>query len=149
MADHPWLRHVALELDNPAADNPALKRVERPWGWFETLGAGETYLVKRLCIHAGQRISLQRHHHRSEHWVVVSGHGVLECDGIRHSAGPGTGLEVPCGAVHRATAAPEAHLLIVEVQRGTLLSEDDIERIADDYQRPSKTLGDKIKVPPL
>ncbi len=53
--------------------------VERPWGWFEPLGSGEGYLVKRLCIRAGQRISLQRHHHRSEHWVVVGGHGTLLC----------------------------------------------------------------------
>lgn len=130
-----------MELANPAPTNPTLQRVERPWGWFETLGAGEGYLVKRLCIRAGQRISLQRHHHRSEHWVVVSGHGVLECDGFRHSAGPGTDLEVPCGAVHRATAAAEADLLIVEVQRGTLLSEDDIERLADDYQRAPQNSG--------
>lgn len=130
-----------MELANSALANPAPQRVERPWGWFETLGAGEGYLVKRLCVHAGQRISLQRHHHRSEHWMVVSGQGVLECDGIRHPAAPGTGLEVPCGAVHRATAAPEAHLLIVEVQHGTLLSEDDIERLADDYQRAPKNPG--------
>ena len=130
-----------MELAKPALANPDLQRVERPWGWFETLGSGEGYLVKRLCIHAGQRISLQRHHHRSEHWVVVSGRGVLECDGLQHPASPGTGLEVPCGAVHRATAAPDAHLLIVEVQRGTLLSEDDIERLADDYQRAPENPG--------
>ncbi len=51
--------------------------VERPWGWFETLGSGDGYLVKRLCIRAGQRISLQRHRHRLEHWVVVAGNGTL------------------------------------------------------------------------
>ena len=106
----------------------------RPWGWFEALGSGEGYLVKRLCIHAGQRISLQRHRHRLEHWVVVGGSGELECDGHRHPAAAGTTLEIPRGAVHRASAGPE-DLLIVEVQRGSLLSEDDIERLADDYQR--------------
>jgi mannose-6-phosphate isomerase-like protein (cupin superfamily) len=79
-------------------------RVERPWGWFESLGSGEGYQVKRLCINAGQRISLQRHRHRLEHWVVVSGDGELECDGERHPAAPGTTLLVPCGAVHRASA---------------------------------------------
>lgn len=108
--------------------------VERPWGWFETLGSGEGYLIKRLCIRAGRSISLQRHRHRSEHWVVVAGDGELECDGARISAVPGTGLLVPCGAVHRAGAG-SADLLIIEVQRGDLLSEDDIERLADDYQR--------------
>jgi len=107
---------------------------ERPWGWFETLASGEGYLVKRLCIRAGQRISLQRHRHRLEHWVVVAGCGELHCDGASLTAGPGTTLLVPCGAVHRASAGGE-DLLIVEVQRGALLSEDDIERLADDYRR--------------
>ena len=106
----------------------------RPWGWFETLGSGEGYLVKRLCIRAGQRISLQRHSHRLEHWVVVTGSGELECDGQLLPAAAGTTLVVPCGAVHRASAGPD-DLLIVEVQRGSTLSEDDIERLADDYQR--------------
>ena len=109
-------------------------RVERPWGWFESLGSGEGYQVKRLCIHAGQRISLQRHRHRLEHWVVVAGEGELECEGARLPATPGTTLLVPCGAVHRASAG-RSDLLIVEVQRGALLSEDDIERLADDYAR--------------
>lgn len=108
--------------------------VTRPWGWFETLGSGEGYLVKRLCIRAGQRISLQRHRHRSEHWVVVAGSGELECEGTRLPAVPGTTLLVPCGAIHRASAADD-DLLIVEVQRGALLREDDIERLDDDYAR--------------
>jgi len=113
------------------------QREERPWGWFETLASGPGYLVKRLCVRAGQRISLQRHRHRSEHWVVVAGNGTLECNGIRLESNPGTALEVPCGAVHRASAGSQ-DLLIVEVQRGELLSEDDIERLADDYQRVIK-----------
>jgi mannose-6-phosphate isomerase-like protein (cupin superfamily) len=110
--------------------------VQRPWGWFETIGSGEGYLVKRLCIHAGARISLQRHHHRSEHWVVVQGDGELQCDQQRIAAQPGTTLWVPCGALHRASAGNQ-DLLIVEVQRGNWLSEEDIERVADDYQRHS------------
>lgn len=130
-----------METAHPPLATPGLQRVERPWGWFETLGSGEGYLVKRLCIRAGQRISLQRHHQRSEHWVVVSGEGDLECSGITTAARPGTGLEVPCGAVHRASAGAGADLLIVEVQRGTWLSEDDIERLADDYQRAPQNAG--------
>ena len=108
--------------------------VERPWGWFEPLGSGEGYLVKRLCIRAQQRISLQRHRHRSEHWVVVAGSGTLQCNNDTLTAEPGTSLFIPCGALHRASAG-DHDLLIVEVQRGEQLSEDDIERIADDYQR--------------
>ena len=114
------------------------QRSERPWGWFETLTSGEGYLVKRLCIHAGSRISLQRHQHRLEHWVVVAGEGQLECDGQRVVAAPGTCLLVPCGAVHRASAGSD-DLLIIEVQRGAHLSEDDIERLQDDYQRAAPT----------
>lgn len=107
---------------------------QRPWGWFETLGEGPGYRVKRLCIAAGQRLSRQRHHHRCEHWVVVSGGGTLECDGVLHEAAAGISLFIPLGAVHRATAS-KTDLVIVEVQRGDLLSEDDIERLADDYGR--------------
>jgi mannose-6-phosphate isomerase len=106
----------------------------RPWGWFETLGDGLDYRVKRLCIRAGQRLSLQRHHHRCEHWVVVAGCGLLECAGTLSEAAAGTTLFIPLGAVHRATAT-SADLVIVEVQRGASLSEDDIERLADDYGR--------------
>jgi mannose-6-phosphate isomerase len=118
-------------------------RQQRPWGWFEILAAGDGYLVKRLCILAGQRISLQRHHQRSEHWVVVAGQGELECEGKLIAAGPGTSLEVPCTATHRCSAGA-MDLIIVEVQRGALISaadiersEADIERLADDYGRSS------------
>jgi mannose-1-phosphate guanylyltransferase/mannose-6-phosphate isomerase len=114
--------------------DPTSSHEQRPWGWFEGLGQGPGYLVKRLCIRAGARISLQRHRHRSEHWVVVAGNGSLECDGRVLAASPGTVLAVPCGAVHRASAGSE-DLVIVEVQRGSLLREDDIERLEDDFQR--------------
>jgi mannose-6-phosphate isomerase len=121
----------------PPSDSPsitAVPREERPWGWFETLTVGDGYLVKRLCIHAGRRISLQRHRWRSEHWLVVGGDGLLECGGEQWQAGPGTSLVIPLGAVHRASAG-NADLLIVEVQRGERLREDDIERLADDFGR--------------
>lgn len=109
-------------------------RCERPWGWFETLARGEGYLVKRLAIRAGRRISLQRHRHRCEHWVVVGGCGELELEGEGIPAAVGTSLFVPAGAWHRAAAGPD-DLLIVEVQRGAELREDDIERLADDFGR--------------
>jgi len=125
----------------PPGSTPA--RIERPWGWFETLafappasqpGGGGGYAVKRLWIAPHGRISLQRHHHRSEHWVVVVGQGILECGEEPIAAKPGTTLFVPVGTFHRASAGPEG-LLIVEVQRGDELREDDIERVADDYGR--------------
>ncbi len=115
------------------------ERVHRPWGWFETLATGPGYLVKRLLITADQRISLQRHRHRSEHWVVVSGSGVMECDGDGVAAVPGATLHVPCGGVHRAAAAEASDLEIIEVQLGPELREDDIERFSDDYGRVVKS----------
>ena len=111
-------------------------RIGRPWGWYEGLASGAGYLVKRLWIDPGRRISLQRHHHRCEHWVVVAGGGLLESEGQCTVAIVGTSLFIPLGAVHRASAGGSG-LEIIEVQRGTLLLEDDIERLADDFGRVS------------
>lgn len=109
-------------------------RVQRPWGWFETLSRGDGYVVKRLWLSPGQRISLQSHRHRCEHWVVVNGEGLLTLGETAIPAERGTTLFVPEGARHRAEAGSLA-LEIVEVQRGGLLSEDDIERYEDDFGR--------------
>ena len=109
-------------------------RVERPWGWYETLLQEENYLVKRLLVRAGQQLSLQRHRYRSESWTVVSGSGALLCDEHWHAASSGVMLSIPCGAVHRARA-DGSDLLILEVQHGVDLREDDIERLQDDYGR--------------
>ena len=65
----------------PLTGEPGTGPSQRPWGWFETLARGEGYLVKRLCLYAGRRISLQRHRHRCEHWVVVRGEGTVACGG--------------------------------------------------------------------
>jgi mannose-6-phosphate isomerase-like protein (cupin superfamily) len=112
------------------------RRSERPWGWFETLASARGYLIKRLWLLPSSRISLQRHHHRCEHWVVVEGDGVLECGGGRLTAAPGVTLTIPTRAVHRASAGDRG-LVIVEIQRGDDLNDDDIERFADDYGRVS------------
>lgn len=117
-----------------AASAGGSARQQRPWGWFETLAHGEGYLVKRLCLQSGRRISLQRHRHRCEHWVVVRGEGLVFCDGRERQVGLGDSLFIPQGAIHRATAGA-ADLELIEVQRGSLLSEDDIERFEDDFGR--------------
>lgn len=109
-------------------------RSQRPWGWFETLATADGYLVKRLLILPGQRISLQRHRHRCEHWVVAAGQGLMTLDGKQLALHPGSQLTIPLAAVHRAEARGVA-LEIIEVQRGDWLSEEDIERLADDYGR--------------
>lgn len=115
-------------------DSPTHTRVQRPWGWFETLSCGDGYVVKRLWLSPGQRISLQSHQHRCEHWVVVNGEGLLILGEAAIPAVRGTTLFVPEGARHRAEAGV-LPLEIVEVQRGALLSEDDIERYEDDFGR--------------
>ena len=83
-------------------------RVERPWGWYETLTQGENYLVKRLLVHAGQQLSLQRHRHRSESWTVVAGTGALLCGDQWHSASTG----VMYSAAPRAALRPSCQTLV-------------------------------------
>lgn len=115
-------------------------RSQRPWGWFETLAEGEGYRVKRLRILAGRRISLQRHRHRCEHWLVVAGEGTIRCDDRQITAAVGTSVFIPVAGLHRASAGP-ADLEIIEVQRGALLSEEDIERFDDDFGRVVTSLN--------
>ena len=109
-------------------------RVERPWGWYETLLEAPGYKVKRLLVRQGRQLSLQRHHHRSESWTVVAGDGQLLCGETWVDALPGLMLQIPLGEVHRARGG-QTDLVILEVQHGDLISEDDIERLQDDFGR--------------
>lgn len=121
-----------------ATERAPESRTERPWGWFETLAEGKGYRVKRLRILAGRRISLQRHQHRSEHWIIASGSGRIDCQGTSFDVSAGDTLSIPIGSLHRAAAGDE-DLEIIEVQRGALLSEADIERFDDDFGRVVKS----------
>ncbi len=109
-------------------------RCLRPWGWYEVLAVGEGYQVKRLHLEPYQRFSLQRHQQRSEQWLVLAGQGVVQLDEDSLTVQLGQLLAVPVACVHRASAGPEG-LEILEVQRGSVLREDDIERLEDDYGR--------------
>jgi mannose-6-phosphate isomerase len=116
--------------------------VEKPWGWYNTLTPDQTslfrgYLVKELHVKKGHRLSLQRHQHRCEYWIVVNGQGMFECDGRVQLVNEGSSLYIPKGSVHRLTADKE-DIRIVEVQCGEVISEDDIERLEDDYDRTSQ-----------
>jgi len=113
---------------------PPMVRCLRPWGWYEVLAVGEGYQVKRLHLEPHRRFSLQRHHQRSEQWLVLAGQGVVQLGEDVLPVQTGQLLAVPVGCVHRASAGPQG-LEIVEVQRGSVLSEDDIERLEDDYGR--------------
>lgn len=105
---------------------------QRPWGWFETVAVGDKYKVKRLFIKKGQRISLQSHDQRDEHWVIVEGFGVIEIDENERAVGQGGHIFVPKKHKHRITATKD--MLIVEIQLG-VCEEKDIRRYEDDYGR--------------
>ena len=109
-------------------------KVERPWGWYEELAEGPGYKVKRLLVKENARLSLQRHQHRSEHWVIAAGSGSVYCDGAWMDASVGNTFEIPVRAIHRAFGGP-GDLLIIEVQQGAILLESDIERLEDDFGR--------------
>lgn len=125
-------RHADEDRNAPLSQADA--RVIRPWGWYEDLLEGPGYKLKRLWLDPGQRLSLQRHRHRSENWTVAEGEGSLLCGDTWTKAAPGITLHIPCGAVHRAQAG-DTGLLVIEVQHGALLEESDIERLEDDFGR--------------
>ena len=115
-------------------DDPGPGAVRRPWGWFEELAAGPSYKVKRLCVMAGQQLSLQTHAERAEHWVVVQGRGLLTLERATSRLSVGDTVTVQRGAAHRVRNEGEDLLIIVETQLGTC-REDDIVRLQDDYGR--------------
>ncbi len=113
---------------------------ERPWGFYQQLTtAPSTHAVKRLVVYPGRRLSLQRHRLRSEHWYVVHGTGVALVGDVSWPVSRGDAVDVPVGAWHRLSAddGPDP-LVVIEVQLGSVLSEDDIERLEDDYGRVRK-----------
>jgi len=110
-------------------------RVYRPWGYYESVDAGERYKVKRLMVKPGQALSLQRHRKRAEHWVVVSGRARVTKEGEVHEVLENESIFIPLGAKHRLENPGAEPLFVVEVQSGTYFGEDDIERFEDRYNR--------------
>lgn len=109
--------------------------VHRPWGQYTILLKGPTYLIKRLTIHPGSRLSLQYHHHRSEHWVIVSGTAEVTNDENTFFVRTGESTFIPAGVKHRLANPGLIPLEVIEVQNGELLTEEDIVRIDDDFHR--------------
>lgn len=107
---------------------------ERPWGSFETICAGPNYKVKTISVKPHSRLSLQKHEHREEHWVVVNGTGTITVGDVTFPASPGTNAHILKGQIHRLEAG-DAELTLIEVQRGSQLYEEDITRLSDDYGR--------------
>ena len=107
----------------------------RPWGWFESLATRGRFQVKRILVNPGAALSLQSHHHRSEHWIVVEGTAEITIDGEIKLVSEGQSVYVPLGAVHRMKNPGKVPMILIEVQTGTYLGEDDIIRYADMYKR--------------
>jgi mannose-6-phosphate isomerase-like protein (cupin superfamily) len=108
---------------------------QRPWGEWRVLSAEPGCVVKRILVRPGARLSLQRHAHRSEHWIVVAGEGLATLDDASIALAAGSTVFIPAGAVHRIANTGAVEMVFIEVQTGALLSEDDIERLADDFSR--------------
>lgn len=107
----------------------------RPWGEYLVLDDEPGHKVKRITVTPGQRLSYQRHEHRSEHWFVVAGEGTVVLDGVDEPVRPGDAVDLPAGTAHRMHNTGTEPLVFVEVQHGTYFGEDDIVRLSDDYGR--------------
>ena len=111
------------------------REVYRPWGSYDSVDSGPNYQVKRISVNPGARLSLQRHQFRAEHWVVVQGQAKVHVDGQNHLLNANDSIYIPVGAVHCLSNETDEALHLVEVQSGSYLGEDDIERLEDLYGR--------------
>lgn len=118
-----------------------LPRDYRPWGWYETLVLGPRFQVKRIVVHPGAALSLQSHHHRSEHWIVVEGTARVTVDDTVQLISENQSVYIPLGAVHRMENPGKVPMVLIEVQTGTYLGEDDIVRYDDIYARGQGAKG--------
>jgi mannose-6-phosphate isomerase len=108
---------------------------ERPWGTYTVLEENNSYKIKRIEVNPGQRLSLQMHYHRSEHWIVVSGSARVTCGDLVSVINVNESTFIPIGVQHRLENPGVIPLTIIEVQSGEYLGEDDIVRFQDDYRR--------------
>jgi len=117
----------------PEADNH--RKVFRPWGYYDSIDADNGFQVKRILVNPGAKLSLQKHEHRAEHWVVVKGVAKVTCGEKTFSLKENQSTYIPKGEVHRLENQEGIDLEIIEIQTGDYLGEDDIIRLEDDYQR--------------
>lgn len=119
---------------NKFANSP--KWEQRPWGDYTVIDEGAGFKVKRIEVLPEKRLSYQRHNHRAEHWFVVQGAAQVTLDGKIIEVATGAAIDIACGAAHRIHNAHQSEtLILIEVQRGKYLGEDDIERLEDDFGR--------------
>jgi mannose-1-phosphate guanylyltransferase/mannose-6-phosphate isomerase len=116
--------------------------VQRPWGSYTVVEEGHGFKMKRIEVRPGGRLSMQRHRHRSEHWVVVAGEATVTCDEQLKTLRPNESTYIPAGIRHRLENLTTAPVEIIEVQVGSYLGEDDIERFDDEYGRVEPAYGE-------
>jgi mannose-1-phosphate guanylyltransferase/mannose-6-phosphate isomerase len=111
------------------------RKVHRPWGWYDSIEDGERFKVKRILVNPNASLSLQKHHHRAEHWIVVQGTAEVTCGERVLVLTENQSTYIPLGEVHRLANPGTVPLEIIEVQSGSYLGEDDIVRFEDQYGR--------------
>ncbi len=112
-----------------------MERGDRPWGYYLVLHEDTGYKVKQFVVKPGCRLSLQRHRRRAEHWQVVRGEAEVTRGQEILRLLPGDSIDIPLGALHRVGSVGTEDLVVIEIQLGEYVGEDDIERIEDDYGR--------------
>ena len=122
-----WNRHGTLH-----------RKIPRPWGWTDTLDTGDEFQVKRLGVKPGAALSLQKHRHRAEHWVLVKGEAEVRCGEDTFLLHENQSTYIPVGTVHRLRNTGTTELIVIEIQTGDYLGEDDIQRLEDIYGRATK-----------
>jgi mannose-6-phosphate isomerase len=127
-----------VSLSVPTTLNGVAATELRPWGSFTILEEGRGYKIKRIEVKPGHRLSLQMHHHRSEHWIVVSGTARVICGEKETLLSSNQSTYVPACTPHRLENPGVLPLILIEVQNGEYLGEDDIIRFQDDYSRMDK-----------
>ena len=122
-----------------------MERGDRPWGYYLVLHEDVGYKVKQIVVRPGSRLSLQRHRFRAEHWQVVRGEAEVTRGKEVVRLPPGGSIDIPLGALHRVKSVGKENLIVIEVQMGEYLGEDDIERFEDDYGRAPAATPPKMK----
>ncbi len=126
-----------LEKDR-SPEGKAHRKIYRPWGYYTSVVEDSRWQVKRIVVNPGESLSLQMHHHRAEHWVVVKGTAMVERDSEQQLLGENESTYIPLGCKHRLTNPGKVPMELIEIQSGTYLGEDDIVRFEDRYQRINK-----------
>ncbi|MFL6677646.1 MAG: mannose-1-phosphate guanylyltransferase/mannose-6-phosphate isomerase [Burkholderiaceae bacterium] len=130
------VKKLVSRLDKDRRTEHALHRkVHRPWGWYDSVDAGPRFQVKRIMVNPGATLSLQMHHHRAEHWIVVQGTAEVTCGDRKTILTENQSTYIPLGETHRLANPGKLPLEIIEVQSGSYLGEDDIVRFEDTYGR--------------